>query len=112
MNLPRDLQLRVDVARAIVKTRFPWWLRPFLVRGVAGITLGRRIYLEGGDLVRNLRHELVHVQQIRRLGLWRFYWSWIREYIAHRRRGLPPAEAYRSISLEREAFAAEAEEIL
>jgi len=96
----------------IVKYRFPWWLRPFLLRGVAGITLGRRIYIEGDDVAAVLRHELVHVRQIRRLGLFRFYWSYIREYVANRRRGLPSAEAYRCISLEREAFAAETEENL
>lgn len=95
-----------------MKYRFPWWLRPFLLRGVAGITLGRRIYIEGGDVAAVLRHELVHVRQIERLGLWRFYWSYLREYAANRWRGLPSAEAYRRISLEREAFAAETEENL
>jgi len=96
----------------VVKYRFPWWLRPFLLRGVAGITLGRRIYIEDGDVAAVLRHELVHVRQIQRLGLWRFYWSYIREYVTNRRRGLPSAEAYRRISLEEEAFAAETEEKL
>jgi hypothetical protein len=101
-----------EVQDVIVKYRFPWWLRPFLLRGVAGITLGRRIYIEGGDAAAILRHELVHVRQIQRLGLRRFYWSYIREYLANRRRGLRAAEAYRRISLEEEAFAAETEENL
>ena len=92
----------------IVRYRFPWWLRPFLLRGVAGITLGRRVYIEGGDIESILRHELVHVRQIRRLGIVRFYWSYAREYIANRRRGMSSAAAYRRISLEEEAFAAEA----
>jgi hypothetical protein len=99
-------------AGVIVKYRFPWWLRPFLLRGVAGITLGRRVYIEGSDPEGILRHELVHVDQIARLGMARFYWVWIREYFAHRSRGCSPAEAYRRISLEIEAFAAEREETL
>ena len=96
----------------IVRYRFPWWLRPFLLRGVAGITLGRRVYIEGNDPDGILRHELVHVEQIARLGLLRFYWVWIREYLGHRSRGFSSAEAYQRISLEIEAFAAERAEPL
>jgi hypothetical protein len=98
----------------IVKYHFPWWLRPFVLRDVVGITLGRRIYLDGSaaDVARMLRHELVHVRQIQRIGAFRFYWNYVREYIGNRRRGLASAEAYRRISLEEEAFAAEGEEIL
>ena len=94
---------------AIVKYRFPWWLRPFLLRGVAGITLGRRVYIEGPNAEGILRHELVHVRQIQRLGALRFYWSYVREYLANLRKGMTSAEAYRRISLEEEAFAAERE---
>jgi hypothetical protein len=107
MKLPSDLQQSLNDARAIVRFRFPWWLRPFLLADVAGITLGRRIFIEGGDPLRTLRHELAHVRQIGRLGFWGFYWRYIREYIANRRAGLPAAQAYRNISLEKEAFAAE-----
>ena len=96
----------------IVKYRFPWWLRPFLLRGVVGITLGRRIYVEGEDPARTLRHELVHLRQIARLGPLRFYWTWIGEYLAQRFRGASADEAYRRISFEIEAFAAESEETL
>jgi len=96
----------------IVRYRFPWWLRPFLLRGVVGITLGRRIYVEGDDPERTLRHELVHMQQIARLGLLRFYSRWIREYLAQRFRGASADQAYRRISFEIEAFAAEREETL
>jgi len=113
MNLPDDLQRAIAETGAIVKERYPWWLRPFLLSGVAGITLGRRIYVdESGDLSRIVRHELVHVRQIKRLGFIRFYWRYIREYASNRRHGYPAAVAYRRISLEREAFAAEQEETL
>src|SRR5882672_11446044 len=113
MNLPSDLQRSIDETRAIVRFGFPWWMRVFLMRTVAGITLGRRIYIDGsGDVTRSLKHELVHVRQIARLGLVRFYWRWIAEYVGNRRLGLSSDAAYRGISLEREAFAAEGDEIL
>lgn len=89
----------------------PRWLRPFLSRGVIAITLGRRIYVAAtvaeDELEALVRHELVHVRQIARLGLIRFYWRYVNEYITLRRSGLPAAEAYRRISFEVEAFAAE-----
>lgn len=97
---------------AIVKYRFPWWLRPFLLRGVAGVTLGRRVYIEGPNVEGILRHELVHVRQIQRLGMLRFYWSYAREYVSNRLSGMDSGEAYRRISLEEEAFAEEAGENL
>ncbi|PYQ59203.1 MAG: hypothetical protein DMF58_12505 [Acidobacteria bacterium] len=109
---PESLQRAIAETGAVIKYRFPWWLRPFLLRGVAGITLGRRIYIEGANPESILRHELVHVRQIQRLGLVRFYWTYIREYAANLRGGLSSAEAYRRISLEEEAFAAECREIL
>ncbi len=113
MNFPPGLQQSIDDARAVVRFEFPWWLRLFLMPGVAGVTLGRRIYIDGGrDVMRSVRHELIHVRQIAKLGVFRFYCRWIAEYIGNRRRGLPSDEAYRRISLEKEAFAAEGEETL
>ena len=108
MSLPPELQEEVDDARAIVRYGFPWWLRLILLRGVAGITLGRRIYLgSGANVERSLRHELVHVRQIAHVGVVKFYWRWVSEYLANRRRGMSSDEAYRSISFEAEAFASE-----
>ncbi|HUJ14325.1 MAG TPA: hypothetical protein VL284_11100 [Thermoanaerobaculia bacterium] len=91
-------------AEPIVRFGFPWWLRPFLMSGVAGITLGRRIYAIDRA---TLRHELVHFRQIQRLGTLNFYGTWIREYVSNRRRGMSSDEAYRRISLEMEAFEGE-----
>ena len=54
----------------------------------------------------------VHMQQIARLGLLCFYWRWIREYLGQRFRGASADQAYRRISFEIEAFAAEREETL
>ena len=106
-----EIEKAIAAARAKVRLRFPWWLRPFLVRGVVAITLGRRIYVAAdvtGELLnRFLRHELAHVRQINRLGLSRFYWRYLLEYLANRRQGMSSSAAYRNISFEIEALAAE-----
>ena len=111
MMLRGELAEAANEARAKVRFAFPWWLRPFLMRGVAGITLGRRIYLAPNlreeQLERFVRHELAHVRQIGRHGLIGFYWRYLLEYIRNRRRGLSPGDAYRAISFEMEALAAE-----
>jgi muconolactone delta-isomerase len=95
----------------IIRLGYPWWLRLLLWRDVAAITLGRRIYvapgIAGEALERLLRHEQIHVEQMARLGIVRFLWRYVREYAANRMRGFSAAEAYRRISFEVEAFAAE-----
>lgn len=83
-------------------------MRPFLMRGVAAITLGRRIWIRAGEESEELlRHELTHVRQMTELGVLRFGWRYLGEYARHRFGGMPPDDAYRNISFEREAFAAE-----
>ena len=117
-NVSDELRAALDEARAIVRAPFPWWLRPFLMRGVTAITLGRRIYLAEecpagspgnwelgtGHLETLLWHELTHVRQMREAGLLRFGWRYLCEYLRNRRSGMGSAEAYRNISYEREAF--------
>ena len=111
MRLPDTLQETVIETGARIRDTFPWWLRPFLQRGVVAITLGRRIYLSAAIAESHieplLRHELVHVRQIAQLGFFRFYLRYAAEYISLRRQGLSPTEAYRNISFEVEALAAE-----
>lgn len=106
-----ELEQAIAAARAKVRLRFPWWMRPFLMKGVVAITLGRRIYVAAEvaeeRTIRFIRHELAHVRQINRLGLLRFYWRYFREYIANRRSGMTPSVAYRNISFEIEALSAE-----
>ncbi|HEU4887378.1 MAG TPA: DUF4157 domain-containing protein [Thermoanaerobaculia bacterium] len=100
--------------RAKVCMSYPWWLRPWLMRDVVGITLGRRIYLNGkaapATLERLLRHELVHVRQINRLGLFVFYWRYVSEFARHFWHVRSIGRAYALISFEREACAAECDE--
>ena len=90
---------------------YPWWLRPFLQRGVIAITLGRRIYVgkmhEGAKFERLLRHELAHVRQVNRLGLVVFLWRYLGEYARHWMRLRSSSAAYAAISFEIEACAAE-----
>ena len=50
-----------------------------------------------------LAHELVHVEQYRRLGMARFLFSYGGEYLAGRLKGLSHGQAYRDISFEKEA---------
>jgi len=50
-----------------------------------------------------LAHELMHVRQFRRYGVAAFLAKYFVEYLRARARGKPHSEAYRGISLEREA---------
>lgn len=114
MNLPRAIEEAIADARAQVRMDYPWWLRPWLMRDVVGITLGRRIYLNGRaapeSLERLLRHELAHVRQINRLGLLVFYWRYLAEFGRHYWHVRSIGRAYALISFEREAVAAELDE--
>ncbi|MEK6372135.1 MAG: hypothetical protein AABO58_05515 [Acidobacteriota bacterium] len=98
-------------ARAIVRVGFPWWMRPFLLRDVIALTIGRRIWIS--PRVRNveplIRHELAHVRQMAQLGVLPFLWKYLREYLRNRRRGMSHHQAYLAISFEIEAVAAERE---
>lgn len=104
----------IEESSARVRFGYPVWLRPFLQRNVIGITIGRKVYLSqqllersDEELQRIVRHELAHVKQVVRLGLLRFLYRYVREYIALRRQGLSRSAAYAAISFEREAVEAE-----
>jgi hypothetical protein len=111
MTLPVTIQQAAEEARAKVRVGYPWWLRPWLMRGVIAITLGRRIFVSSRvapqTLERLLRHELAHVQQINRIGLFVFYWRYLSEFGRHFWRVRSVSRAYAMISFEREAVAAE-----
>ena len=101
------MEQRIAEAGARVCVGYPWWLRPWLMRGVIAITLGRTIFLRGACDDRLLRHELVHVRQVRQLGLLRFLWRYMTEFLVHFRRERNVTRAYRCISFEVEAYAEE-----
>ena len=98
----------------MVRLGYPWWLRPFLMKNVIAITLGRRIYLSPAAATRSmdyvqrlLRHELAHVRQVNRHGLLVFLVRYAAEFLRHLWRTKSMDEAYRRISFEVEARAAE-----
>ena len=114
MKLPDAVEELIRDARAVVRVGYPWWLRPFLARDVIGITLGRRIYLSpnvskrsDSYMQRLLRHELAHVRQVNRHGLIGFLVRYVAEFLRHFAREKSVAAAYRKISFEVEAAAAE-----
>ena len=93
----------LDVRR--VRLRWmPWWLRPFVRPQMAAITLGRSVYFRPGTRIdaRLVAHELVHIEQQQREGLFRHAARYLREYARLRRR-LDAMAAYRAISYEEEA---------
>jgi hypothetical protein len=124
--LPRRLQGLVSAERlstlssvvsdgARLRVGYPAWLRFFLQKGVVAITLGRTVYVServlaksDHELLKLVQHELTHVRQVAQLGLMRFLYRYVREYISLRRAGMKSFQAYEEISFEREARAAEA----
>lgn len=50
-------------------------------------------------------HEIIHLDQIKRLGATKFYLRYLKEYAIGRKHGLSHDEAYRQISFEKEAYA-------
>lgn len=88
-------------------------LKPRLVKNsliakclkVDGIVLYPFVFFaskEPGDTL--IHHELIHVDQIHRLGAFRFYCLYLKEYCACRLKGMTHERAYRSISFEVEAY--------
>ena len=81
------------------------------------MTIGRHVFVSrhaAGQIAsgsasgaRLISHELAHVAQFAREGAARFLLRYVREYAQGRRRGLSHAAAYRAISFEEEAAAAE-----
>ena len=114
MKLPDTVETAISDARAMVRLGFPWWLRPLVARDVIAITIGRRIYLStivarqsARQLERLMLHELAHVAQVNRLGLLVFLWRYVTEFLGHLWRVRSVVAAYRLISFEIEASAAE-----
>lgn len=67
------------------------------------------LYASSNPGPRLRKHEMVHVQQIRRHGVVPFYLRYVLEYLWLRARGYGHHAAYRGISFEKEAFSLENE---
>lgn len=78
---------------------------PVLTPGVVAMTLDRWILVRRGHEtdIGLIAHELVHVEQWRRLGIARFLRDYLLAYVCGRRAGLGHWPAYRAIPLEAEA---------
>lgn len=51
-----------------------------------------------------LNHEEIHLEQLKRTGVVKFYFFYLSEYFKGRKQGLSHDEAYRNISFEKEAY--------
>jgi hypothetical protein len=91
-----------------IKHKYSHWFPSKI--GASAVTLGYTIYYDmAEDRVpqRLYRHEMKHIEQISRLGIIPFYTLYFIEYLQGRYKGLCHWNAYREISFEKEAVAAE-----
>lgn len=96
-----------DVDRVPIRPA-PRWLRRLWRGPVWAMTLPWAIYvdpvrLQDPNLARLLVHELVHVRQWSDLGVLRFVWRYVADYLRGRFRGLDHHHAYLEIRCESEA---------
>ena len=90
----------------------PSLMRSTWGKGIKAMTLGNTVYIDPGVLSGPPRplgllviHELVHVRQWRRRGVFPFLGSYLSDYVKGRRQKLGHRGAYRQIQLEMEARA-------
>jgi hypothetical protein len=105
---------RVDPARVRVVVA-PSWLRFFWPKRISAVCMAWAVYVQPEIMARFERrdrvdsigtliaHELVHLEQWRRLGPIRHTVRYVGDYLVGRFRRLRHWEAYRAIGLEREA---------
>ncbi len=112
-----ELMPRVDPAAVRVRVASPWFRR-FWAKGIAAMALPNGVFVQpaimdrlrtGSEPERTGRlivHELMHIEQWRRLGAIRHLSQYLGDYVKGRYRRLGHWEAYRAIRLEVEARAA------
>lgn len=76
----------------------------------ASITLYPFILYDGIPSKQTRKHESVHIEQIRKIGVFTFYKLYLMYYIGYRFAGLNHNRAYMKIPFEQEAYARENEE--
>jgi hypothetical protein len=84
-----------------------WIFKLPLARHYRGMVIGRTILFKGSEMeipLKLLRHELIHIEQIERIGITRFYCTYFRDYLANLWRFRNHDTAYRSIPFEQEAY--------
>ncbi len=109
-----ELMPRVDPATVKVRVASPLFRR-FWAKGIAAVTLPAGVYVQpaimermraGAEPERSGRlivHELMHLEQWRRLGAIRHLTQYVGDYLLGRTKRLGHWESYRAIRLEVEA---------
>jgi len=118
-SLLRDVMPRVDPDRVRIRIA-PRWFRWFWAKGIAAVTTPFGVFVRS-DIAARIRpgdgdrriglllvHELMHVEQLARLGIVAHTVQYVADYVRGRRRRLGHWEAYRAVRLEAEARAATA----
>lgn len=78
------------------------FLKPFRINAI--VLYPFILFYDKEPVEEIIRHEMVHIDQIKRLGVGKFYALYLYEYLKGRKNGLSHDEAYRNISFEREAY--------
>lgn len=114
-----ELMPRVDPARVRVRVASPLFRR-FWAKGIVAVALPNGVFVqpaimerfragtEPERLGRLIAHELMHIEQWRRLGAFRHTTQYIGDYLRNRLRGSGHWDSYRAVRLEEEARAAAA----
>lgn len=110
----REIMPRVEPARVKVRVARPWFRR-FWAKGIAAVALPNGVFVQpavmerfrvGAEPERSGRlivHELMHIEQWRRLGPIRHISQYLGDYLRNRFQGFGHWESYRAIRLEEEA---------
>jgi hypothetical protein len=103
--LTAEAQVRYAHVDAVDTARARIVVVPVLTPGIVAITLGRFVLVQRGweYSAALIGHELVHVEQWRKLGAIRFTLDYLGAYLRSRRAGLGHWDAYEAIPFEREA---------
>ena len=103
--LTADAQVRYAHVDAIDTERVRIVVVPRLTPGIVAMTIDRFVLIRRGHEadVGLIAHELVHVEQWRKLGVVAFLVRYLGDYVNGRRAGLGHWDAYRAIRFEAEA---------
>ena len=116
-DLLADVTPRVDPDRVPLRVASPWFRR-FWAKGIRAITTPWAVYVhpevaerlaqphDDNALALLMVHELMHVEQLRRIGVARHTVEYVSDYLRGRASRLGHWEAYRRVRLEEEARAA------
>lgn len=78
------------------------WLKYF---NINAITIWKWVlYVDKEPSLELINHERIHLDQIKRDGVFTFYFRYLKDYFRLRRSGLPHFYAYKNIRYEQEAY--------